>query len=59
MNLLKCAFRVFIGKFMGFLDRNRGINVDSAKATTIETTNHNQRVKELFGQGLLHKEAHT
>ena len=34
MNPLKWAFGVSIGKFLGFLVHNRGINVDLAKAST-------------------------
>lgn len=28
MNLVKCTFGVFAGKFLGFLVHNRGIDVD-------------------------------
>lgn len=31
VNLLKCAFRVSVGKFLGFLVHSRGIDVDPAK----------------------------
>ena len=37
MNLLKCAFGVSYGKFLGFLVHSRGIVVDPAKATAIAT----------------------
>ena len=37
MNPLKCAFGVSFGKFLGFLVHNRGIDMGSAKATTIAT----------------------
>ena len=37
MNPLKCAFGVSVGKFLGFLVHNRGIDVDPAKASAIAT----------------------
>ena len=37
MNPLKCAFEVFVGKFLGFLVHNRGIDVNLTKAITIAT----------------------
>ena len=37
MNSLKCAFGVSVEKFLGFLVRSRGIDVDLAKTTTIAT----------------------
>ena len=37
MNPLKCAFGVLAGKFLGFLVHQRGIDVDSARASTIAT----------------------
>ena len=47
MNPLKCAFGVSSGKFLGFLVHKRGIDVDSAKATTIATMRPPATVKEL------------
>jgi len=47
MKPLKCVFRVSSGKFLGFLVHNRGINVDSAKSTTIATMKPSATVKEL------------
>ena len=47
MNPLKCAFGVSSGKFLGFLVYNRGIDVDLAKATAIETMKLPTMVKEL------------
>ena len=47
MNLLKCAFGVSSGKFLGFLVHNRGIGVDLAKATAIATMRPPATVKEL------------
>ena len=47
MNLLKCAFEVSSGKFLGFLVHNRGIDVDLAKATTIATMRPLATVEEL------------
>ena len=35
MNLLKCAFGVTAGNFLGFLVHNRGIEVDKNKAKAI------------------------
>ena len=40
-------FRVFVGKFLGFLVHHRGINVDSAKAITIATMEMPTTVREL------------
>ena len=47
MNSLKCAFGVSSGKFLAFLVRNRGIDVDPVKATTIATMKPPAMVKEL------------
>ena len=35
MNQLKCVFGVTYGKFLGFIVRHRGIEVDQSKITTI------------------------
>ena len=37
MNPLKCAFGVTVGKFLGFLVHQRGINVDPSKVQAIIT----------------------
>ena len=37
MNLLKCAFGMSVGKFLGFLVHNGGIDVDPTKAMAIAT----------------------
>ena len=47
MNPMKCAFRVFARKFLGFLIHHRGINVDSIKATAIATMKRPTTVREL------------
>ena len=47
MNPLKCIFGVSSRKFLGFLVHSRGIDVDSAKATTIATMRPPAIVKEL------------
>ena len=47
MNPMKCAFRVFARKFLGFLVHRRGISVDPAKATTIATMKRPTIVKKL------------
>ena len=47
MNHLKCAFGVSFRIFLGFLIHNRGIDVDSAKATAIATMKPPATVKEL------------
>jgi len=47
MNPLKCAFGVSSGKFLGFLVHIMGIDVDSAKATTIATMKPPATMKEL------------
>ena len=47
MNALKCVFRVFAVKFLGFLVHHRGISVDPTKATVIATMKRPTKVKEL------------
>ena len=47
INPMKCAFRVFAGKFLGFLVHHRGISVDPAKAIAIATMKRPTMVKEL------------
>jgi ribonuclease HI len=47
MNPLKCVFGVFVGKFLGFLVHNRGIDVDPAKASAITTMKAPTSHKEL------------
>ncbi len=47
MNPLKCAFGVSIGKFLGFLVHNRGIDIDPAKASAIATMKALTSHKEL------------
>ena len=47
MNPLKCAFRVFAGKFLRFLVHSRGIDVDPAKAIAKTTMKPPVIVKEL------------
>ena len=47
MNLVKCAFGVSVGKFLGFLVHHRGISVDPTKATAIVTMKRPTTVKEL------------
>ena len=47
MNRMKCAFRVFAGKFLGFLVHHRGISVDPAKAIAIATMKRPITIREL------------
>lgn len=47
MNPLKCAFRVFAGKFLEFLVHHRGISVDLAQATAIDAMKRPTIVREL------------
>ena len=47
MNPVKCAFGMFIGKFLGLLVHCRGIDVDLAKAVEIATIKPPATVKEL------------
>ena len=37
MNPFKCAFGVSVGKFLGFLVHQRGIDVDPSKAQVVAT----------------------
>ena len=47
MNPLKCAFGVAVGKFLGFLVHQQGIDVDLMKAKVIATMKPPTTVKEL------------
>ena len=47
MNPLKCAFGVAVGKFLGFLVHQQGIDVDLMKAKVIATMKPPTIVKEL------------
>ena len=47
MNLMKCAFGVSVGKFLGFLAHHRGISVDPTKVTAIATMKRPITVREL------------
>ena len=47
MNPMKCAFRVSVGKLLGFLVHHRGISVDPAKATAIAIMKMPTIVREL------------
>ena len=47
INSFKCAFRVFSGKFLGFLVRHRGIDLDPTKAKAITALNPPMTLKEL------------
>ncbi|KAL0413541.1 UNVERIFIED_CONTAM: Transposon Tf2-12 polyprotein [Sesamum radiatum] len=47
MNPLKCAFSVSSGKFVGFIVRHRGIEVDPAKVDAIQKMPPPRNLKEL------------
>ncbi|KAL0434268.1 UNVERIFIED_CONTAM: hypothetical protein Slati_2761100 [Sesamum latifolium] len=47
MNPLKCAFGVTFGKFLGFIVRHRGIEVDPAKIDAIQKMPPPRNLKEL------------
>ena len=47
MNPFKCAFGVFVGKFLGFLVHQQGIDVDLSKVQVIATVKPPTIVKEL------------
>ncbi|KAL0361043.1 UNVERIFIED_CONTAM: Transposon Tf2-12 polyprotein [Sesamum radiatum] len=47
MNPLKCAFGVSSGKFLGFIVRHRGIEVDPAKVDAIQKMPPPRNLKEL------------
>ncbi|XP_074293466.1 putative mitochondrial protein AtMg00860 [Silene latifolia] len=54
MNPLKCAFRVTSGKFLEFVVRHRGIEVDQSKIKAIQEMPEPKNLKELCGlQGRL------
>ncbi|XP_074313449.1 uncharacterized protein LOC141648620 [Silene latifolia] len=54
MNPLKCAFGVTSGKFLGFVVRHRGIEVDQSKIKAIQEMPEPKNLKELRGlQGRL------
>ena len=46
LNPLKCAFRVCVGNFLGFLVHRKGIKVDHNKAKAIASANAPQNKKE-------------
>ena len=50
INPLKCAFRVSVGKFLGFLVHHKGISVDPTKAMAIATMKRPITVKELTSE---------
>ena len=47
MNPLKCAFRATVGKFLGFLIHQKGINMDPLKVKAIVTIKPLTSIKEL------------
>ncbi|KAL6180961.1 hypothetical protein ACLB2K_047619 [Fragaria x ananassa] len=47
MNPLKCAFGVSSGKFLGFIVKHRGIEVDQSKIKTIQEMPEPTNLKEL------------
>ena len=54
MNPLKCTFGVASDKFLGFIVRHRGINIDQAKVKAIQDMPEPKNLKELRGlQGRL------
>ena len=44
---MKCAFRLSVGKFLGFLVHHRGTSVDLANVTAIVTMKRPTTVREL------------
>ncbi|XP_074301232.1 uncharacterized protein LOC141632598 [Silene latifolia] len=49
MNPLKCAFGVTSGKFLGFVVRHRGIEIDQTKIKAINEMSEPKTLKELRG----------
>ena len=47
LNSLKCAFMVSSGKFLGFVIRHRGIEIDSSKIKAILEMSPPQNLEEL------------
>ncbi|KAM1242895.1 hypothetical protein ACFX2G_035203 [Malus domestica] len=47
MNPLKCAFRVTYGKFLGFIVKHRGIEVDQSKIKVIQSMPEQRNLHEL------------
>ena len=47
MNPSKCAFRVSLGKFLGFIVHHKGIDLDPTKAEAITTLSPPTNLKEL------------
>jgi len=54
MNPVKYVFSVTYGKFLGFIIRHRGIEIDQAKVKAIQDMTESKNLKELCGlQGRL------
>ena len=49
MNPLKCAFGVTSGKFLGFILRHRGIEIDQAEIKAIQEMPAPKNLKEIQG----------
>jgi len=49
MNPLNCAFGVTSGKFLGFVVRHQGVEIDQAKAKAIQDMLEPKNLKELHG----------
>jgi len=49
MNLLMCAFGVTSGKFLGFVVRHKGIEIDQSKIKVIQEMPEPKNLKELCG----------
>ena len=47
LNLAKCAFRVSVGKFLGFLVTGRGIEINSAQIKALQELPYSQSKKDV------------
>ena len=49
MNSLTCAFAVTFGRFLGFVVRHQGVEIDQAKVKVIQEMTKPKNLKELRG----------
>lgn len=59
MNPLKCVFGVSSGKFLGFVDHHKGIDIDLTKAKAIQDMNPPKTItKKLHEESIIYPNIH-